>query len=176
MATNPRVPDPSTLPTLREQKKKPSGGSPLVPIGILIAAVLLIALILWMPRTPRGTAAPSAAAVPAQPTGGQVQITNVQFSPAPIGQSMYIYATVFNAGTTAINGLRMNVAFADQSGTQLPAITTIAENRDGKNLVDEPIAPNARREIRIPVQNVPQNWNHQVPGLKIDTVTAQGTK
>jgi len=176
MATNPRIPDPTTLPTLREQKKKPSSGSPLVPIGILIAAVLLIALILWMPRSPRGTAGPSSAAVPAQPTGGQVQITNVQFSPAPVGQSMYIYATVFNAGTTAINGLSMNVAFADQSGTQLPATTAIAENRDGKNLVDDPIAPNATREIRIPVQNVPQNWNHQVPGLKIETVTAQGAK
>ena len=176
MATNSRIPDPTTLPTLREQKKKPSGGSPLVPIGILVAAVLLIALILWMPRTPRGTAGPSAATVPSQPTGGQVQITNVQFSPAPVGQSMYIYATIFNAGTTAINGLSMNVAFADQSGTQLPATTAIAENRDGKNLVDEPIAPKATSQIRIPIQNVPQNWNHQVPGLKIDTVTAQGTK
>jgi hypothetical protein len=175
MATNPRIPDRPELPTLRSEKKR-TDSAKLVPLGILIAAVLLVALIIWMPRAPRGTTGPRDAAVPPQPTGNQVQVTNVHLSPAPVGQSMYVYATIFNAGNTAINGLRMNVAFNDQGGTQLPPSSGIAEDATGKNLVDNPIPPKGTRDIRIPVQDVPQNWNHQVPGLKIDTVTAQGAK
>src|SRR3954465_446126 len=110
MATNPRVPDRQELPPLREQKKK-KNGSPLVPLGLLAAALLLIALIIWMPRAPKQVSAPTGAAIPAQPTGSQVQITNLQLSPTPTGESMYIYANVFNAGSTAINGLRTQVTF-----------------------------------------------------------------
>ena len=175
MATNPRIPDRPELQTLRSEKKR-TDTAKWVPFGILVAAALLVALIIWMPRAPRGTAGPSAAAVPAQPTGSQVQITNVHLSPAPVGQSMYIYATIFNAGQTAINGLRMNVAFSDQTGTQLPAVSGVAEDATGKNLVDDPIPPKGTRDIRVPIENVPQNWNHQVPGLKIDTVTGQAAK
>ena len=176
MATNPRLPHrPQQVPTLAEQRSKKSA-SPLVPLGILVAAALLLAILIWLPRTPKQAMPPTNAAVPAQPTGSQIQLQNIRIVPDPTGGQMYIYATLFNAGSTAINGIRANVVMQDQNSQPLDGVTTTVENADGKSLVDNPIPPNAQRDVRMNVQQIPQGWNHQVPAIKVDGVTAQGTK
>ena len=175
MATNPRIPDRHDVPTLLEQKKKPA--SPLVPLGILAAALLLIALIIWMPRTPKNTVPPSGATIPAQPTGEQVQFADVRISPAPTGNQVYIYGKLFNGGNNTINGLRVRVTFPGVNGQPLDTVTVPVEASDngvGKDLTDEPIKPNDTRDIRINVERVPQGWNHQMPEIAVDQVTAQG--
>ncbi|HWR15110.1 MAG TPA: hypothetical protein VN577_09785 [Terriglobales bacterium] len=177
MATSPHLPEERPTPTLAEQKRKKSA-SPLVPLGLLAAALLLAAILYFMPRTPKAGMPPNNAAVPAQPTGDQVQISGTRISEAPTGGQLYIYATVHNAGTTAITGLLTNVIFTDQNGTSLQ-VQGVAEGiKDGKgvNLVDTPIAPGQNGNIRIPVQHVPQGWNHQPPDIQIAQVTAAGGK
>ncbi len=179
MATNPRIPDRHDVPTLQEQRKNKKPATPLVPIGILVAAILLIVLVVWLPRTPKASVPPSGAVVPAQPTGNQVQLTDLRLSPATIGGQMYIYGKLFNAGPTTINGASARVTFSDQNNQPISTVTSTVESYDGgstKNLADVPIKPNDRRDIRINVQNVPQGWNHQLPSIAIDQVTAQGGK
>jgi hypothetical protein len=179
MATNPRIPDRNDVPTLEDQRRK-KPASPLVPLGILVAALLLIALIVWLPRTPRATAPPSAADVPPQPTGSQIQLSEYRMVPAPIGDQLYIYARLFNAGTTSINGVRAQVRFAGPNGQAATPIVAPVEAVDntgaGRNLVDLPVPPNDSREIRINVEHVPSGWNHQLPAIQLDTVTSTGAK
>jgi hypothetical protein len=79
MATNPRIPEHRDVPTLENQKREKSA-SPLVPFGIPAAGILLVALIIWLPRAPRRPTAPLNATVPAQPTGNQVQLSNLHLS------------------------------------------------------------------------------------------------
>jgi hypothetical protein len=179
MATNPRIPDRNNpVPTIQEQKtKKP--GSPLVPLGILVAALLLIALIVWLPRTPKNSAAPTGATIPAQPTGNQVQLMDVRLSPATVGNQMYIYGKVFNSGNYTINGLQVRVSFPGPNGQMLNTVTAPVQavsNGVGQNLVDAPIKPNDTRDVRINIEHVPQGWNHQVPEIVVDRVTGQGSK
>jgi hypothetical protein len=178
MATNPRIPDRHDVPTLQEQKaKKPA--SPLVPLGILVAALLLIALIIWLPRTPKNTAAPTGATIPAQPTGEQIQFTDVRLSPAPVGGQLYIYGKLFNGGNNTINGVRARVTFPGQNGQPLDTVTVpvqAADNGVGKDLTDQPIKPNDTRDVRINIERVPRGWNHQLPEIAVDQVTAQGGK
>jgi hypothetical protein len=179
MATNPRIPEKhQDVPTLVSQKRK-KGGSPLVPLGILVAAILLIAIILWLPRAPKRPTAPSNAVVPSQPTGNQVQISNVRMSPGPAERQMYIYARLSNAGTTAINGMNVAVTFPGQNGQPADTITTSVEGYDNgyvQPLGANPIKPSDSRDVRIPIEQVPQNWNHQAPEIKVQDVTSVGTR
>jgi hypothetical protein len=177
MATNPRIPDRHDVPTLKEQAREKKPGSPLVPLGILVAALLLIALIVWLPRTPKASVPPSGAVIPAQPTGNQVQLTDLRISPAPVGNQIYIYGKLFNSGETTINGLNARVTFSGQNNQPLNTITSAVqavENGVGKNLVEMPIKPNDTRDIRINIEHVPQGWNHQIPEIAVERVTAQG--
>jgi hypothetical protein len=180
MATNPRIPDRHDVPSLQEQRREKKPGSPLVPLGILVAALLLIALIVWMPRTPKATsAAPSAAAVPMQPTGNQIQLTDIRLSPSTVGNQLYIYAKLFNSGNTSINGVQASVAFNGQNGQALAPVTAPVEAVNdgvGQNLVDAPIKPNETQDVRIPVEHVPQGWNHKLPAIQVENVTAVGAK
>src|SRR3954462_9191622 len=176
MATNPRIPDRDVVPTLREQKnKKP--GSPLVPLGILVAALLLIALIVWLPRAPKKSVPPSGAMIPAQPTGNQVQLRDLRVSPSTVGDQLYVYGKLFNGGDNTINGLNARVTFSDQNNQPLNTITSgvqAVDNGVGKTLVDMPIKPNDTRDIRINIEHVPQGWNHQLPEIAVERVTGQG--
>lgn len=180
MATNPRTPNLRPVPTLAEQKKKKSA-APWVPLGILVAAILLLALIFYLPHTPRASVGPQGAVVPAQPVNGQIQISNVRLSPAPTGGQMYIYATMHNSGSTTVNGVRARVVFDDQDSSKQEEVEGVAEvvqngSGVGVNMVDDPIKPNESRDVRIPVQNVPATWNHRLPTIQILDVTSVGAK
>jgi hypothetical protein len=177
MATNPRIPDRQDVPTLKEQAREKKSGSPLVPLGILVAALLLIALIVWLPRTPKASVPPNGAVIPAQPTGNQVQLTDMRISPSPVGNQIYIYGKLFNGGETTINGLNARVTFSDQNNQPLNTITSAVQAVDngvGKTLTEMPVKPNDTRDIRINIEHVPQGWNHQLPEIAVERVTGQG--
>jgi hypothetical protein len=49
----------------------------------------------------------------------------------------------------------------------------------GHNLVSDPltkdpIKPNDTRPVRLGLDNVPRDWNHNLPEIQIVTVTAEG--
>jgi hypothetical protein len=178
MATNPRIPEHRDLPTLVDQKRKKSS-APLVLFGIFVAAVILAAILVWMPRAPKPTVAPSNAVVPFQATGQQVQLSQIRLSPEALGKQMYIYARLSNAGDTTINALRVNVAFPSDSARPAGAVTADVESYDngqGVPLANHPIKPNETRDVRIPIEGVPAGWNHQIPEIKIQDVGAYSPK
>lgn len=173
MATNPRIPDRRDVPTLVEQKHKKSG-APWVWIGILAAAILIIAIGFYMPNAPRRPVGPANATVPAQPTGNQVRWTDIRLSSAPVGGQLYIYARMWNNGSTDINGMTVNVSFDGQDGRPLQSFTSAVESyadNIAEPLTKDPIKPNQSRDVRIPIQNVPAGWNHTMPSIKVQDVT-----
>src|SRR5436305_10923044 len=105
MATNPQIPPsergPHLHPRLQVERKKPF---PWPLVALLIAAALLVALFIWLPRTPKKVMPPNSAAVPVQPTGGQLQLSQVRITPSPVGNSIYVDASLFNSGNTQITG------------------------------------------------------------------------
>jgi hypothetical protein len=181
MATNPRIPEHRDVPTLVEQKHKKSS-APLVLFGIFAAAIILAAILIWMPRAPRPSNAPSNAVVPSQPgaIGSQVQLSEIRLSPASAGSQMYIYARLSNTGNTAINALTVNVAFPSAGdGRPAGAVTAEAESYDNgqsQSLASAPIKPNQTRDVRIPIEGVPAGWNHQTPEIKVQDVGAYQSK
>jgi hypothetical protein len=179
MATNPQIPPaqrgPHLHPRLQVERKKPF---PWPLIAIVIAAAILAALILWLPRTPKKQLPPSAAAVPQQPTGSQLQLSQIRITPSPVGNVYYVDAQLFNAGNTDITGAQVQATFHDANGRAIAAQTAKVEGLVGngqtttQDLTAAPIKPNQSRNVRTEFTQVPQGWNHQAPDLQISQVTA----
>lgn len=178
MATNPRIPPHQDVPTLVAQRRKKSS-APYVVFGIIAAAVILAAILYYLPTPPKRSSAPLNAAIPAQPTGSQVRFSNIRLSSAPVGGQMYIYARLWNAGKTDINGVLVNVTFEDTDNRPIETLTSRVDsyaNNTAAPLVDAPIKANESRDVRIPIEHIPAGWNHTMPEIKVQDVTAYGRK
>lgn len=183
MATNPQYPDPRR-PTpfkVRDVHPKlpvePKSRFPWPLLAVLAAAAILAGLIYWLPRTPHKLPPPSAAQVPQQPTGNQVQLTNLSLQEAPVGNSLYLVGNLHNNGTTDITGVQVQASFMDNNGhilqTQTRPVQGLANVNDptAQDLTSNPIKPNQSRMFRIYFEHYPAGWNKEVPQLKVTMVT-----
>jgi hypothetical protein len=179
MATNPRIPEPHSHAKIHEEDSK-KRHFPVPVVIIIVAAAILAALAWYLPRTPVARPQPAGAVVPAQPTGNQIQLTNINLSKSPVGDQVYINAILHNAGNTAINGVMVNVSFPGANGVTAGTVQapvnalTGSQNAVSESLLSAPIQPGADQPVRIAV-NAPQGWNNQLPALEVATVTAVGT-
>jgi hypothetical protein len=192
MATNPKIPNQNQPnrrgPTLVQKTERPTSAAPGVALAIITALLLLGAIFYFMPRTPKGTTvAPSAAEAPSQPVPGQLQISAVKLTPSPTGDSLNLDGQITNTSGTLVNGIMAEVRFPLTNG-QMASIQRpvegIAIGRSGKkvgttgrvtgdteDLTKAPIKAGETRPVRITVDQVPTNWNHQMPGIQLTTTT-----
>jgi hypothetical protein len=180
MATNPRVPgslDPRGQRGLRPEP--PSSGRAGAILAIITAALLLGAILYFMPRAPKVSPAPTAAQVPSGSAAGMLQLTNIKMSAAPNGESMYIQAIMQNTSGQTINGVVAHVRLHAEDGTIAQAENVpvqLLQNEGGarvsQDLASAPMKPNDTRPIRIAIDHVPQNWNHQMPEIQVSAVTS----
>lgn len=176
MATNPQYSEqrPHLHPRL-QAPPKPRFPWPL--IAIVIAAAILAVLIWWLPQ-PKKQLPPNAAAVPAQPTGNQVQLTSLKMTPSTVGSAFYVEAMLYNNGNTDITGVQGQAAFHGINAQVLETQTRPVEGMVGnsateaQNLAQAPIKPNQSRAVRVYFNHYPAGWNKQMPDLKVTTVTA----
>ncbi len=195
MATNPKFPEqfPEDQRPRDEHPKMRLVRKSRVPwplLIIVVAAIILAAFIYWLPQQPRRAAAPTAAVLPPQPTGDQIQFTNLKVTADPTKGSAYVDGRLINVGTTAINGVAVDATFKALNGQALETIrgkvegvvgttskagnATVSSGVETQDLTQAPIKPNEGRPIRIYFSHLPQGWNGQVPDLRIVQVTAVG--
>jgi hypothetical protein len=189
MATNPRIPpeDRNTArggrPELVPGRPKPVSAAPGVWVAIIVAAVLLAAIIYYLPRAPKKTPPPTAGEIPVQPANNQLQFSNLKITLAPTGGAMNLDGQVMNAGDRPILGATVELTFRDNTGKAIETVDRPIEGMVQKNgalVTDEfgadPIKPNQPRLFRVTVDRVPAGWNHQMPEMKITTVSAEGKR
>jgi hypothetical protein len=183
MATNPRIPDnrnrgPVLAPKLTVEKRRPSW----VPWLALLAGVAILAIIIaYMPRAPKQTPAPTNGTVPTQATGAQLQVSDLRVSPIGPDGTLNLDGMVFNNGNNPVLAITTEAIFRDNNGQVIQRISgpMLGVDQNGgatKAFADDPIKPQARRPFRLQFANVPQNWNHQVPELRITDVSATTKK
>jgi hypothetical protein len=177
MATNPQFPEQQRPHLQPRLQTPPKGRFPWPLVAIVIAAAILAALIWWLPQTPKKQLPPNAA-VPAQPTGNQVQLTNLKMTPSTMGSALYVEGMLYNNGNTEITGVQVQAAFHGINGQVLETQTRPVEGMVGnsatqaQNLDQAPIKPNQSRAVRVYFDHYPAGWNKQMPDLKVTTVTA----
>ena len=182
MASNPQFPEPrrpghgpELVPKIQVPRKKPF---PWPVIALIIAAAMLAALIAWLPRTPKARPGPTAAQIPGQPTPGQIQLSHFKMTAAPVGNAYYVDAQLFNNGDTELNGVQVQARFLGANGQTVevqhrPVGEAGARNQGNtQSLVQQPIKPHHAQPVRIYLDQVPANWNKQMPEITVTTVTA----
>ncbi len=175
MATNPRFPEDRDVHPKIQEQLQPKGRVPWVLVAIIVAAVILIALILWLPRTPHQGMPPSSAQVPPQPTGDQIQFTHVRLVPPPAGNGTAVEAVLVNNGSTDITGAAVDATFKGNNGANLETIRAKIEglepNGGTQDLVQNPIKPAQERPVRMVFDRLPEGWNREMPALSVAAVT-----
>lgn len=184
MATNPRIPDsgsPIQRPTGGMRPEKPKSGLTGTTFALIVLALLLAAIVYFMPRNPKTAPPKPGAEVPQQPAGlaGTIEIQQLKMSKSPTGGSLDIQGLLNNGGTQTVSGIAMDVVFHGQNGGIADSERVKVEGlkREGTRFVDDdlqktPLKPNDTRPFRITVDSVPQGWNQQMPELKVATVTS----
>lgn len=195
MATNPRIPNQNEPnrrgPMLVQEPERPSSATPGVALAVITALLLLGAIFYFMPRAPKNEGrAPSSAESPVQPVPGQLQFQNAELTPSPTGASLNLDGQVTNTSSSLVNGIMAEVRFPLSNG-QMASIQRpvqgIAVGReatkgntadtgkvtgDNEDLTKAPIKAGETRPVRITVDQVPSNWNHQMPEIRLTTTTA----
>ncbi|MGE5111749.1 MAG: hypothetical protein ACM3JB_12885 [Acidobacteriaceae bacterium] len=183
MATNPRIPDsggPINRPTGGMRPEKPKSGVSGTAWALIVGALLLAAIIYFMPRSPKaGVSNKPGAEVPQQPTNGQVQLEGLKIVSSPTSSSLNLQGLMSNHGQQVINGLNMDVIFHGDNGAVVHServkVVGLQPQESHFNEVDltqDPLRPGDTRPFRITVDRVPQGWNHQMPEVKIALVTS----
>jgi hypothetical protein len=180
MATNPQFPenrDPRHDGRMTLVKEGTRGRN-WVPVAIMVAAAaLLAAIIAFAPRAPRASAPPTAADVPAQRTGGQLQVTDVKISRLMENGPANITGTLFNNGSNSINAVQAVAIFKAKDGTNLPLVSAplmgVREGGGTQPFADNPIKPNERRAFQMQIERIPQGWDGSLPRLEFPVITGQ---
>lgn len=191
MATNPRIPEQYTPDKPGSDKfgskmrpEPPSSPTPGVILAIVVALLLLGAIFYFMPRTPKPNGGgPSAASIPNQPVPGELQISHATMALDPTGHALNLDAEITNTGQHEVNGIMAQVTLTTTDGQKIARnskVMSLIKGRKGaldagrtQDLTVLPIKPGEMRPVRMTVDNVPFAWNHQMPGIRIITVTAQ---
>jgi hypothetical protein len=180
MATNPQIPPDRKIRDDHAKVLLTRPRNTWWPLVIIVvAAAILIALIVWLPRSPHRPAPPSAAQVPPQPTSPQVQLTGLQTSTATPGGAMNMTGTLVNNGNTSITGIQVKAIFRNITGQPLKTVTAQMEGLNPANgepvpFTTDPVSPGASRNFEIRFERVPEGWNHNLPDLAITNITAEG--
>jgi len=184
MATNPRIPDsgsPIQRPTGGMRPEKPKSGITGTTLALIVLALLLAAIIFFMPRNPKTAPPKPGAEVPQQPAAlaGAIEIQQLKMAKSPTGGSLDIQGLLNNTGTQTVNGIAMDVVFHNQNGgiadserVKVEGLKQEGTKYVADDLQNTPLKPNDTRPFRITVDSVPQGWNQQMPELKIATVTS----
>lgn len=176
MATNPKIPQ-QEHPSLNLQ---PPSKVPWVLIAIIAAAALLVACILWLPRAPKQTMAPSGAQVPEQPTGAQIQFTHLNLTASPTGNAVTLQGQMTNQGSSEITGVLVEATFKGKNGQNVGTMRVPVLGVEGGSnsatqpLTDAPVKAGETRPVRMEFANTPEQWNRELPELSVITVTAAG--
>lgn len=183
MATNPnyRPPEPRgdrrNEPQIVEQIEKPSR-VPWPLIALVVAGVILAAIIIALPRTPKAAPGPSAGEVPDQPFGSQLQVKGVRLSSAPVGGQVYLYGEIENTGSNPVGQVTVDAAFNDAQGQPVQRETRnlefLKDNKGAPEVVTTPLKPRQSVPFRVGFDALPTSWNHQVPQMRIVHVAAPG--
>jgi len=179
MATSPKPPDYSRIPPADQQnpharvQRLRGGKFPWIIFAIIVAAAILIVIFAVLWRAPNPTA-PAGAVVPQQPTGQQVEFTNLLLVPAPVSNAVYLDGVLHNAGKTAITGVEVKATFLRNSGAAVATIMAPVEGMVGNATQDftrSPLEPGQSRPIQIYFEHTPAGWDHKVPQLAVVAVT-----
>jgi hypothetical protein len=108
----------------------------------------------------------------------EVQFSDLAMSQAIANEPLELHGRVLNAGNHRIIGVIVQLTFKDSAGRKLstlqkPILSTTEEPDPGvsDDFSGDPIEPDESRIFRVLVRNTPPRWDHNLPEVKVITVS-----
>lgn len=181
MSANPKLPDYPDIPPRRSKDDHArvdlikQGKFPWPIVAVAIGLIILAGIILYLDLPSNTRRAPAGSLVPPQPTGQQIQLTNIRLVPDPTGGALYEEALLHNTGTSEIIGVQVEGEFFGNKGqsleSQIGSVEAVTPTGGGEDLTQAPIQPHQSRPVRIYFDHMPQGWNQKPPKLRITAVS-----
>ncbi len=155
----------------------PARSFPTTAVAIAaVAVIILVAALVLLER--RGPAAPSPHTLqPVAAYSANLPISNLQMSESSSmsgGKQTYIEGHIANSGTKTVTGITVQVVFANDM-RMAPQIETGPLNViymrqpyvDTRPVSASPIAPGGGADFRLIFDDISDNWNQQLPQIRI---------
>lgn len=158
----------------RENKSEPTG-APLAWIVAGSVVLIIAAVLVFLGRRPSVPAANTV--LPLSPYAAFLPISQLAMSESTSlsgGKSTFIDGHVQNTGNRAIIAATVQVLFRNDE--QMPPqierlplmlIRTHEPYVDLQTMASSPLPPGGNREFRLIFEAVPQNWNMQMPEIRV---------
>ena len=184
MATNPRSTisertGPTLVASSRRVTQRKSSSLQRRLISTVVALMVLVLVLRYLPPGARDAQAH------VKPAAVQAVATDLQYSDLVMsktvgGEVLYLDGLVTNTGKATVTGATVEVQFLNAQGQVVASVQKplVGMAHGGTDLIRgefarNPISPNEVRFFRVAVEQVPPNWNHEVPALKIVAVSGR---
>jgi hypothetical protein len=151
------------------------GPAKMIWAGAALVAVIVVGMVVFA-----GRKKPEAAPVTLQPADGysaSLPLTDFAMSEAGNlsgGKLTYLDGRVRNAGGKTVTGATVQVVFQNDEGLA-PQIDTVPLTLirmkepyiDTEPMAADPLKPGDEREFRLTFETVPDNWNSQMPEVRV---------
>jgi hypothetical protein len=178
---DPNPPPSSPAPMFNEPT--PAREFPTTAVAIAaIAIAILVAVLVLLGRRPAGELSPNAVQ-PQAAYASNLVLSGLQMSESSSmsgGKQTYIEGHIANHGTATVTGITVQVAFAND--VTMPAqVETGPLNMiymrepyvDTRPVSASPLAPGAEGDFRLIFDNVNDNWNQQMPQIRVTKVATR---
>jgi hypothetical protein len=151
-----------------------------VPVTAWIAAaavVLIVVLGLIFAGRRKGAAAPADKVQPLAAYAANLPLSQLAMSESTSiagGKSTFVDGHLKNTGNKTVTGITVQVLFGDAEGSApqintlpLTLIRTRQPYIDTQSVSSSPLKPGDEREFRLIFESIPQNWNMEMPEVRV---------
>lgn len=158
--------------------KPPAGGGvPVVAWAVAALVVLLVVLGLIFAGHRKGAAPPANSVQPLAAYAANLPLSQLAMSESTSlsgGKSTFVDGHIKNTGTATVTGITVQVLFGNAEGSApqintmpLMLIRTRQPYIDTQSVGSAPLKPGDERDFRLIFESLPQNWNMQMPEVRV---------
>jgi hypothetical protein len=167
----------SREPAMFSTKPPAGGGIPMVAWVVAALAVVLVVVGMVMASRGKGRATPENSVLHLSSYAGSLPISQLAMSESTSlsgGKSTFVDGHIKNTGTETITGITVQVLFGNLEGSAptidtlpLTLIRTRQPYIDTQSVASAPLKPGDERDFRLIFESIPENWNMQMPEVRI---------
>lgn len=158
-------------------KPTSGGGVPVVAWAVAALVVLIIVVGLIAAGRRKGGAPPANSVQPLAAYAANLPLSQLAMSESTSlsgGKSTFLDGHVKNTGTATVRGITVQVLFGNAEGSApqidtmpLMLIRTRQPYIDTQSVGSAPLKPGDERDFRLIFESLPQNWNMQMPEVRV---------
>lgn len=164
-------------PAIFATKPPQGGGIPVAAWAIAALVVVLVVVGMIIAGHRNKAAAPSNNVQPLASYAANLPLSQLAMSESTSiagGKSTFVDGHIKNTGSATVTGITVQVLFGNAEGSSpqidtlpLTLIRTRQPYIDTQSVSSSPLKPGDERDFRLIFESIPQNWNMEMPEVRV---------